>query len=163
MPAQLPYPEYFKSLPKKPAGSGALFFDEQGRILLLKTTYKDGWLWPGGIVDAAESPVETCHRECKEELGLDVTVGRLLCLDYKMAANHDLKDDSFQFIFDGGVFTDEQIEQISLNSEEHSEYQFVTTEEAMTLLNPALAKRLPHCLKARENGSFAYLEGGEMV
>jgi 8-oxo-dGTP diphosphatase len=38
--------------------SGALFFDTQGRILLVKPTYKDGWEIPGGYVEPGETPVE---------------------------------------------------------------------------------------------------------
>lgn len=159
----VPYPEYFKSLPKKPSGSGVLFFDEEGRVLLLKTTYKDGWLWPGGMVDAGESPVQACIRECKEELGLELSIGKLLCLDYKIAANPELKDDSFQFIFDGGVLSREQIDSIVLDSKEHSQYSFVSTDEAIRLLNSSLSKRLPYCLEARKIDSFVYLEGGNPI
>lgn len=162
MQKALPYPEYFKTLPKKFAGSGALFFDDAGRVLVLKTTYRDGWIIPGGIVDEDESPLQACVRECKEELGIDVSVGRLLCLDYKIKTDPALQDDSYQFIWDGGVLSPAEIEQIRL-SEEHSEFRFVNEAEAMPLLNPKLAKRLPYCLKAKESGRFVYLEDGDPV
>jgi 8-oxo-dGTP diphosphatase len=35
--------------PMKYVSAGALFFDEQGRLLIVKPTYKDGWEIPGGI------------------------------------------------------------------------------------------------------------------
>ena len=59
--------------------------------------------------------------------------------------------------------TPAQVKKIKLDPSEHSEYLFATIDEAMTLLNPYLAKRLPHCVKAREAQMFIYLEGGELV
>src|SRR3989338_5585071 len=94
----LPYADYFKSLPTKPIASGALIFDTQGRLLILKTTYRAGWIIPGGIVEVGESPIKACLRECREELCLDIKLGRLICLDYKIVTDKNLKDDSLQLI-----------------------------------------------------------------
>jgi len=44
-------PDYYKSLPMKRMGSGALFFDSAGRILIVKPSYKDVWEIPGGVVE----------------------------------------------------------------------------------------------------------------
>ena len=49
--------------------AGALFFDDQGRVLLVHPTYKDTWDIPGGYVERGESPAAACRRELKEELG----------------------------------------------------------------------------------------------
>ena len=46
--------------------AGVLFFDEQGRVMLVDPTYKPGWEIPGGYVEAGESPLEACVREVKE-------------------------------------------------------------------------------------------------
>ena len=51
--------------------AGALFFDDQGRVLLVHPTYKDTWDIPGGYVERGESPAAACRRELKEELGID--------------------------------------------------------------------------------------------
>jgi 8-oxo-dGTP diphosphatase len=37
-----------------------------------------GWEFPGGKVEAGETDVAALVRECREELGVEVTVGRLL-------------------------------------------------------------------------------------
>ena len=67
---------------QKVLASGCILRDQSGRILLVKPTYKPGWEIPGGMVEANESPVQACLREAREELGLEVRLGRLLCVDY---------------------------------------------------------------------------------
>jgi 8-oxo-dGTP diphosphatase len=58
--------------------AGIAIRDPGGRILLVRPTYKDGWDIPGGYVEPGESPAEACHRELKEEIGLDRELGTLL-------------------------------------------------------------------------------------
>ena len=58
-------------LPRIPASSGALIFDERGRLLIANPTYKAHWTIPGGIMEAdGETPWEACRREVREEVGL---------------------------------------------------------------------------------------------
>ncbi len=159
----LPYDEYWKSLNKIVIGSGAIFLNENNEILILKTTYKEGWNWPGGITEKGESPKTTCEREIKEETGLDIKVKTLLCTDYREIQDESLANESLQMIFDGGTLTQEQIEKIKLDPTEHSEYMFASMEKAETLLHPALAKRLPHVLEALSDNSFFYLENGSPI
>lgn len=40
--------------------------------------YKDWWEFPGGKVEAGETPQQALVREIREELSADITVGRLL-------------------------------------------------------------------------------------
>ena len=51
--------------------------DAEGRVLLIKHTYIDGWFLPGGGVDHGEHPDATVVREVREETGLDVRVTRV--------------------------------------------------------------------------------------
>lgn len=53
--------------------------DETGRILLAwHTGATDGWGTVGGAVDPGESPKEAATREAREEIGVEVRLGRLL-------------------------------------------------------------------------------------
>ncbi|GAB4532071.1 MAG: hypothetical protein Tsb0014_16140 [Pleurocapsa sp.] len=54
--------EYLASLPKKIMGAGCLLFNTEGKILIVKPTYKDAWNLPGGVVEANESPRNACIR-----------------------------------------------------------------------------------------------------
>jgi ADP-ribose pyrophosphatase YjhB (NUDIX family) len=51
---------------------GALIFDPEGRILLIRThKWGDRWGIPGGKIDAGETMVEALVREVREETGLE--------------------------------------------------------------------------------------------
>ena len=64
-------------------GSGALIFDREGRVLLVKHTYgKFNWELPGGLSEAGESVDQTIVREVREETGLRVQPERLTAVYY---------------------------------------------------------------------------------
>ena len=76
-------PDYW-DLPSIPVSAGALIFDRGGRLLILKPTYKPGWTIPGGVMEAdGETPWQACQREVREECGLEVSRGRLACMDFR--------------------------------------------------------------------------------
>lgn len=147
-----------QSLPKKRMAAGALILDQRGELLIVKPTYRDDWLIPGGSIEVDESPREACVRETYEEVGLDLPITRILLIEYQHGG--DNRTENIQFIFDGGVLTQEQIEQIVIPSNELSQYAFVPYEDALRLLNQRLARRITHALPAREQGRIVYLEDG---
>ena len=97
--------EYYKSLPRKRVSAGALIFKDD-KLLVLELTYKDTLEIPGGVVEENESPLAAAGRECGEEIGVDVKIKRLLCMDY----NHGdkTKGDATHFVFLGGQFPKER-------------------------------------------------------
>jgi 8-oxo-dGTP diphosphatase len=65
--------------PKFNAGVSALVFDEQGRVLLFKHTYrKYEWGIPGGTLEYREQPADAMMREFYEETGMRIEIKRLL-------------------------------------------------------------------------------------
>lgn len=59
----------------------AVIFDEQGRIFATQRGYgewKDWWEFPGGKIEAGETPRQALKREIREELDTDIEVGPLL-------------------------------------------------------------------------------------
>ncbi|MGW5685402.1 NUDIX domain-containing protein [Nonomuraea sp. NPDC003754] len=75
--------------------AGALFFDEHGRVLLVKPTYKSGRDIPGGYVEPGETPFQACVREVQEELGIQPPIGDLLVVGW---APHPKVSDKILFI-----------------------------------------------------------------
>src|SRR5580698_9323232 len=74
----VPPQEYYASLPKHIAGAGAIFHDADGKVLLVKPSYRDTWQFPGGGLEHGEYPFQAAAREVSEEIGLELRSGRLL-------------------------------------------------------------------------------------
>lgn len=50
---------------------------------MVEPRYKATWEIPGGMVEAGEDSRTTCQRECLQELGLAIELGRLLAFEHK--------------------------------------------------------------------------------
>ncbi len=87
-PAEIAYP---RSLSCPHCGYGAYYNPKpvacaipvtpQDQIVLLRRAFdpgKDLWTFPGGFVDLGESVEEAAHREVMEELGISISLGRLV-------------------------------------------------------------------------------------
>ena len=130
---------------------GALIFNDCNEILIVKPHYKDGWQVVGGMVESSENPSSAMRREIKEEVGLDLEVGRLLCVDYGPKDS-----DSIHLTFDCGRVGDSA--QISYPDNEIVEHRFVSEKETSSLLRPKGAFRMRRVLEAFRTGSVAYID-----
>src|SRR4051812_39518773 len=70
-------------------GVSGLVRDEEGRVLLLRHTYRPAWPWglPGGGLRPGESLEDCLHRELLEETGLEIEIEGLL----SAASHYDRK------------------------------------------------------------------------
>lgn len=66
-----------KDLLHLPAVS-VLVFDEQGRVLLVRSADSRKWTTPGGMIEPGESPADAAVREMWEETGLKVELTRII-------------------------------------------------------------------------------------
>lgn len=149
---------YTEQIPKKRMAVGALLRNASHQLLIVKPTYRSGWLVPGGAVELNESPRNACIREVQEELGVCLTLNGLLCVDYRPAEEY--KSEAVHFIFDGGILDEDQIKQFRLPEDELETYCFLAPAEALPLLDVHLHRRLAHALVALTNGITTYLEDG---
>ena len=149
----------YAAMPKKRLAASALFLNGEGNVLIVKPSYRQDWLLPGGTVEFNESPREACIREVMEELNLRLPPQRLLCIEYH---SDDTKQaESVQFVFYGGKLEESQILSLTIPDSELSDYRFSPREEAIQLLSHKLAKRLPYCLQAIEENTTFYIEDGK--
>jgi 8-oxo-dGTP pyrophosphatase MutT (NUDIX family) len=143
-------------IPRIPASAGALIADGEGRILILKPTYKSGWTIPGGqIEENGESPWEGCRREVLEETGLTVTSGRLACVDFLRPRAR--RPGGLRFLFDCGSVGGDQKDRIVLQAEEIQGHRWVDADEAARRLSGPVGRRVGRVLAA--TGPL-YLEEG---
>ncbi|MFB6718662.1 NUDIX domain-containing protein [Kribbella sp. NPDC056345] len=143
-------------LPRKRVAGGALIRDRDGRILFIEPTYKPLLDIPGGIAEPDESPYDACRREVLEEVGLDLTIGPMLVVDWDPARG--VWHDALAFVFDGGVLTGD--EQLVLQPTEVRTATFLTLDEAKPQLRPSMHRRLTLALHALETGVPQYSDFG---
>ena len=103
-----------------------------GRFLIMrrtktKTYMPDKWDIPGGSMEIGETPEQAIIREVFEETGLRVNPGRVL---FAFSNFTELPNrQTIQLVME----TKTQQNTIQLNTAEHSEYRWVTVEEARSL------------------------------
>jgi 8-oxo-dGTP pyrophosphatase MutT (NUDIX family) len=147
-------------VPRVPASASALIRDRKGRLLVLKPTYKSGWTLPGGIVEAdGETPWEACQRETREECGLQLRHGALVCVDFLRPRPGRLG--GMRFLFDCGTLAQEALAGIVLQEDEIAQYRLACPERALSRLSGPVRRRVGATLgKPRQ---LHYLEDGHPV
>lgn len=142
--------------------AGVLLFDERDRVLLVDPTYKPGWEFPGGVVEAGEPPARAGMREVEEELGVALPVPpRLLVVDWEPARPPGFG--GLRLLFDGGRLNADSRSALRLPGDELRDWRFVTEQEAEGMLPPVRQARLRWALRAREKGTVFNLEAGTPV
>lgn len=134
----------------------------EGKVLIVEPTYEPHYLVPGGGVDALEPPRDAAIRECKEELGLDVEIVRLLGVDNTLYPE-SYRADCLHFFFLAKDLTNEQVAKISLPADELKGFKFVTEDEAYALLGNRIKLRMKASMDAIRNRTSFYSENGKVV
>ena len=147
--------------PRKRVAADVLVRDRAGRILLVDPTYKPDWDLPGDMAEANEAPRVAAERELREELGLHLAVGAVLCVDW--VPPHGPWDDSLAFVFDGGVADDRQLQAIHLTDGELRGHRLVHAIDVEALVRPRLWRRIRQALGNLAQPGGLYLEDGAPV
>ena len=130
--------------------AAALITSASGDVLLVKPNYRDHWSLPGGIIEDGEPPHVACAREVQEELGLSVSVGPLVAVDW-LAPEGTRSRPAVAFLFDGGVLTDPSA--IVLQESELDEWRFIPPADVAAFLPPRGALRVTAGLRANASGA----------
>jgi 8-oxo-dGTP pyrophosphatase MutT (NUDIX family) len=113
----------------RPSSAVIILEDEQQKALIVKANYKAHWTFPGGMIDAGETPKQAAIREVKEEVGLTIAAE-----DTQfgwMAARHSHVADTYQFIFKA-TLSDGQTDEIVLQASEIDDWRLVSKAEVMS-------------------------------
>lgn len=143
------------SLPAKTIGAGVLLRNARGEVLLVEPTYKETWEIPGGVVETGESPREAAVRECKEELGVELSVGIPACIHYAPMVR--LPADGVMFVFDAGT-TGLDVEDFTLPPDEIRSAKFVDPSRLSEHIHQVMVGRMLAAIEGAETGVTVYLE-----
>ena len=136
----------------RPSAS-ALFFNNKKELLLVKPSYKNHLILPGGAIEKGESPLEACKREIKEEIGISNIDYKFLGVKYLKVKKYD-NDESLQFFFHGGIIKKNQIK---IDSHEIEDFKFIPINNANKYHKRTGMKLEDVLAKLLKNGS-CYLE-----
>ena len=121
--------QWLRSLDARPSSATVILENSEGKALIVKANYKPHWTFPGGIIDAGESPAEAAVREVSEEVGL--TLDRDTLRFAWVAHRSSEVINSYQFVFYGEL-PDNAEQSIVLQASEIDEYVWVSRDEVMT-------------------------------
>jgi len=152
--------DHYASLPTKRIGAGVLCRDADDRVLLVAPTYRPSWELPGGVVEAGESPAACVTREVREELSVDLPVGRLLVVDWLPVRPR--KTEGLMMLFDGGVLDAAVTKRFRLSPDELAAWRWFSSTELDEVLPDYTARRTRVAVDAARSGSTAYLEWGRL-
>ena len=110
----------------------AVIFDEQGRIFATQRGYgewKDWWEFPGGKMEAGETPQQALKREIREELDAEIEVGELLRTINYDYPNFHLTMHCFKCTLDSAITLKEHEAAKWLKPEELNTVQWLPADE----------------------------------
>ncbi|AUG75609.1 NUDIX domain-containing protein [Kitasatospora sp. MMS16-BH015] len=141
--------QWLASLPRAYTSVGAVITDERGRALLVKS-FRPYHQLVGGMIEPEEGPAEGAARETREEIGLELTAGRLLCISWVTASGQGIDQPGVQLYFDLGTIPADT--ELTLQESEIDAARWAEPAEFPALLGPIRAERLAAALAARADG-----------
>ena len=135
------------------AAVGVLITDLEGKVLLVSNPYRANLVQVGGMVEAGETLAEAAEREALEEIGLKLTVTRLLAVHHKRGED---AADTMVYVFDTDPIDSKT--PLTLQADEISGVFWLEPEEAIARHTQRGQARLAAALKARATNTTVYLD-----
>ncbi len=151
------YRAFWAGQERRASSAGVALYTPAGEVLVVKSSYKEYWSFPGGVVDAGETPRIAALRELREETGLTLPAD---ALTFSMVVDRvSVVAQTYQFIFesqvDSSLFTN-----IDIDNDETVEWALVSRELIVHGDRPYSATVVRW---ARGDGAYAELQIGKNV
>ncbi|MEV0254764.1 NUDIX domain-containing protein [Streptomyces sp. NPDC050732] len=150
-------------------GGQLLIRNDAGHVLLVRPSYKPGWIMPGGDALPDEGAAAAACREARQDTSLTIKVQRLLLVD-RIPANPEGAVEGYNFVFDGGVLAADAISEITLptarpeRQPELLDFKFVHPDDLVGHCKPYHGRRVTAALAVLTNAlAPQYLEFGRPV
>ncbi|MEW2385553.1 NUDIX domain-containing protein [Micromonospora sp. NPDC047707] len=150
--------DFTADLPRKRMADALLITDPKRRAL---PAYNAEWEIPDGCIEADESPYQATVRGCREELGLDLSPGRLLVVDWVPA--HGRRTDGVMLVYDGPRPRRGPGGTHCVPPDELQGWAWSDPPQPAQRPRPLLARQVAKALSARADGSARYLEDAVQV
>lgn len=141
---------WMKTLPKRVSSSAMILENSIGQALIVKSSYKPYWTFPGGIIEGHETPKEGAIRETFEEVGILIDPRKVEFV--AVVDRRSTYAETYQFIFKAPL-TLGGIKKLVLQTSEIDEYLLVTREQ-VKLNERVYGKVITHWAK----GDTGYIE-----
>jgi len=145
---------YYAQLARSRGAAGAVQLDAGNRVLMVRPVYKPVWDLPGGVIEAAESPLDACVREVHEELGITPVVERLVGVVWFPPRPRRPPLNLFVF---AGRPSASTLAAIRPAAKEIAEYDFFDLSE-LPSAEPHTERRVTSCVQGYLNGGTVYFE-----
>ena len=143
-------------LPTHIVAVGGIVINDMDEILMVKH-WRQGWVFPGGMVEVGENLFDGLKREVMEETGVEIEVGELFCLSSntgKYAGYNGVKEIPTKLMPD---FICRAVSGEPRPSEENSESMYVPKEKVLDMITePAIIERFKAFLEY--SGRPIYME-----
>ena len=116
-----------KRLPGRASSAALLLESAAGELLIVKSSYKEHWTVPGGVIEQDEMPKATAIREAYEETGVEVDPRLVEFVAVAVRTSPDFI--TYQFIFKARLPVGVPIR---LQQSEIDEYIFVSRDQVAT-------------------------------
>lgn len=113
----------------RPSSAVIILEDDNERAVIVKAHYKEHWTFPGGVIDADETPKQAAVREIAEEVGL--TIDPKAIQFGWMVARHSSVVDTYQFVFKS-YLQPGQADHIALQASEIAEWKLVSKADVLS-------------------------------
>ena len=143
-------------LPTHIVAVGGIVINDMDEILMVKH-WRQGWVFPGGMVEVGENLFDGLKREVMEETGVEIEVGELFCLSSntgKYAGYNGVREIPTKLMPD---FICRAVSGEPRPSEENSESMYVPKENVLDMITePAIIERFKAYLEY--SGRPIYME-----